>query len=281
MKKIRLLFFAIGAAFVFSGFNYEDNPTGRPGHTGSPNEQTCSKVGCHSGVADNSQGGSVVITSSNMTNWEYVPGQTYSFTVTVSEANRSTWGFAMEALKANGDNGGTLVAGTGSHILPATVGGFSRNSVTHNTPGTGAGTKSWTFNWTAPSVDEGAITLYAVGLAANGNGNSSGDHVYKISQTLSAAVGINEQVLTDVNWNIYPNPTTDLVNMSFNLTEPARVKAQVLTADGRLVSTLFDAMQAQGSTMRTADMSDLAAGNYLVALSVNGQVVSSKMIAKQ
>lgn len=281
MKKTRLFFFAIGAAFVFSGFQYQDNPTGKAGVAGSPNEQTCSKSGCHVGVADNSQGGSVVITSSNMTNWEYVPGQTYSFTVTVSETGRSVWGFAMEALKSNGDNGGTLAAGTGSHILSASVGGFSRRSVTHNTPGSGAGTKSWTFNWTAPSTDDGTITLYAVGLAANGNGNSSGDHVYKVSQALSAAVGVSEQVLTDVNWNIYPNPVTDLVNLSFSLTESARVKAQVMTADGRLVSTLFDTMQSQGSTMRTADVSDLAAGNYLIALSVNGMVVSSKMIAKQ
>ena len=45
-------------------------------------------------------------------------------------------------------------------------------------PKTGAGSGTFTFNWTPPSAANGPIVLYAAGNAANGDGSNAGDHIY-------------------------------------------------------------------------------------------------------
>lgn len=282
MKKSRLILSLLGLAFITTGFNFED-PDGKAGATGSPSEGTCSKSGCHTGFTDNSQGGSVTITSSNLTNWEYVPGTTYNLTVTVAETGISTWGFAAEVLKSNGDNAGTLTAGSGSHILTANVGGFSRRAVTQTAAGSGANSKTYNFTWTAPATDVGAVTIYAVGNAANGNDARTGDHIYTATQVVNPATssGIAEANPLKMDVNVYPNPATDLLNLDYALPISGRVKASIYTTDGRLVRNVFESNQATGFNHKTVDISDLASGLYLINVEVDGQLQSPKMFEKK
>ncbi|MFZ7152959.1 MAG: hypothetical protein ACO1HP_04225, partial [Bacteroidota bacterium] len=80
MKKYFLLMVLPIAAFiVFTAETASDN--GKAGYTGSPNELLCDD--CHDAYTINTGGGSVVLSSANMNNWEYVPGQTYNMTLTV------------------------------------------------------------------------------------------------------------------------------------------------------------------------------------------------------
>jgi hypothetical protein len=282
MKKSRLFIPLIGLAFIATGFNFED-PNGQAGAAGSPSESTCSRSGCHTGSTDNSEGGSVTVSSSNLTNWEYVPGTTYNISVTVAEAGISTWGFATEILKANGDNAGTLIAGSGTHILTANVGGFSRRSVTQTSAGSGANSKTYNFTWTAPATDVGPVTIYAVGNAANGDGGRQGDHIYSTSQVVNPATsnGVAETSNIQMELGVYPNPTADLINLDYALPLNARVKASVFTTDGRLVKTMFEANQAAGFNHKTFDVSDLASGFYFVNVEVDGKFQSPKMFEKK
>ncbi|MEN9333916.1 MAG: hypothetical protein RLY35_1096 [Bacteroidota bacterium] len=186
---MRNLFFQLGmlAMLVLGISAASENPSGKAGKTGSPGEGDCTD--CHSTYALNAGTGSVVITSSNLTNWEYVPGNTYSITVTVTHTGRSAFGLGFEALRSNGANAGTLTAGTGTHTLSATVGGNSRTNIVQSTSGGTGTTGSHTFNftWTAPATNVGAVTFYCTGLAANSsNGNSSdaSDYVYSTSQVV-------------------------------------------------------------------------------------------------
>ncbi len=191
--KIRNLFFQLGMiAILFLGVAAaSENPGGKAGKTGSPGEGDCTD--CHSSYALNSGSGSVVISSSNLTNWEYVPGNTYSITVTVSHSGRSAFGIGFEALKSNGANAGTLTAGTGTHAASATVSGNSRTNIVQSSGGGTGTTGSHTFNftWTAPATDVGAVTFYCVGMAANsttGNSNEASDYVYSTSQVVQPFV---------------------------------------------------------------------------------------------
>jgi hypothetical protein len=282
MKKSRLIFPLIGLAFIATGFNFED-PDGKAGVAGSPSEGTCSKSGCHTGFTDNSQGGSVTINSSNLTNWEYVPGTTYNISITVAETGISTWGFATEILKSNGDNAGTITAGSGSHILTANVGGFSRRSVTQSAAGSGSNSKTYNFTWAAPATDVGPVTIYAVGNAANGNGVRSGDHIYTATQVVNPAAssGVAENNASKLSLNVYPNPSSDLLNVDYALPTSGRVKAAIYTTDGRLVKSVFEANQASGFNHKTVDVSDLAAGLYVINVEVDGQLQAPKMFEKK
>ena len=176
-KKITFSIFSIAVAWVM--IQGVVSSAGKSGKTGAPGENNCTQ--CHAGVI-NSNGGSVSI--SGIT--DYQPGQTYSLSVTVTDASSSLFGFSAVALQASGDNGGSLTAGTDNHTEILNIAGFPRNYVTHNLNG-GASSGSHTFNftWTAPATDIGDITFYVTANAANGNGGTSGDHIYSTSLVVS------------------------------------------------------------------------------------------------
>jgi hypothetical protein len=188
-----------------SGTYSEENSNGKAGHNGSPGEQTCAKSSCHDTFAVNSGPGEVVIETPGMTNWQYIPGQTYTINVTVSQANRSLFGFGFEALLSSGANAGTLTAGVGSHALNATVLGNSRRTITQlNDAGASANQHTFSFTWVAPSTAE-PVTFYAAGNAASNNNSDSNDYIYTTSQAVSAVALPTAPTIT-------VNGDTDLCN---------------------------------------------------------------------
>lgn len=167
------------------GMAYHENPDGKAGVNGSPGEQTCAKSNCHNSFSLNSGNGSVTISSNDLINWNYTPGQTYNISVTVEQPGIDLFGFGFEALASDGTNAGTLVAGTGSHALTANVGGINRITISQTeNSGTTLNSHTWNFTWIAPST-EMEVTFYAVGNAANGNGGRTGDYIYSTSQVLT------------------------------------------------------------------------------------------------
>jgi len=179
-----------------AGMN-EDSSDGRSGHNGSPGEQTCAKSNCHNTFTLNSGEGEVVISSADLTNWSYQPGQTYQISLTVSQSGAPLFGFGFEALDASGNNAGILTAGTDSHALFAMVSGVNRKTITHlENSGLVSQSKTWNFTWTAP-MDPITVTFYAVGNAANNNGGRTGDHIYSTSQVVIPIVpNINPPVIS-------------------------------------------------------------------------------------
>lgn len=112
----------------------------------------------------------------------YVPGQTYSMSVTVAQSGINLFGVGLEALVASGDNGGTLniTDPSSTQIRTAIVGGFSRRNVVHTANGgVGNGSKTFNFSWTAPAIGTGNVTFYFSGIASNANTTSTGDWVYQ------------------------------------------------------------------------------------------------------
>src|SRR5690348_9979736 len=63
--------------------------------TGAPGDATCNQGGCHSGVAENTGGGSAVLIAASGTS--YVPGQRQTLTLKVNDARAKVYGFEMSA----------------------------------------------------------------------------------------------------------------------------------------------------------------------------------------
>ena len=73
------------------------------------------------------------------------------------------------------------------------------------------------------------------------------------------------------NFNVYPNPTTDILNIvSKNGLTAGEIKVTDMT--GKVVRTL------KNST--TLNVSDLASGTYLIDITTNGGKASSKFVKK-
>lgn len=175
-----VLFFALTGMLMAWGnmaHTYSDGaPANRCGLYGT--QPTCTS--CHAASGTNNASNTLTL-SGNAT--AYVPGQTY--TVTVSAAAGSRYGFQLACVRNNNNaSAGTFAIGAGTEIVSSTISGNIIDFIQQNTSSTSG---SWIFNWTAPANDVGAVTFYLATNSANGNGNSSGDKIRTRTLALSAA----------------------------------------------------------------------------------------------
>jgi hypothetical protein len=258
-----------------------ESDNGKAGATGSPGEQTCSQSNCHTGSADNSMGGSVTLTSTDLVNWEYTPGQTYTLTATVSQQGRSLFGIGLEALLPSGANAGNLVPGIGTTTKNATIAGNSRKNIVHNmNAGATANSHSFTFTWTAPATDVGPVTIYYAGNATNNNGTKTGDYIYNASQVVTpAGVNVQEQVKTTFTFSFYPNPATENITVNYSIEQSAKVTYTIYDLTGKQVQS-DSSNRFPGAQQQNVDVNNLQAGTYLLSVNVNGNVITKRFIKK-
>ncbi|MBL0314611.1 MAG: T9SS type A sorting domain-containing protein [Flavobacteriales bacterium] len=277
-----VLFIASLSMFLLSAQSNDDDPDGEAGATGSPNEETCADTDCHETYMLNSGPGSVVISSPDLVNWEYVPGETYTVSVTVSQTGIDLFGLGFEALKSNGDNAGTLVAGSDTQIKNKTVAGFQRKNITHD-EGTGAGTDfhTFTFTWHAPTSNVGDITFYVAGNACNNNENKNGDYVYTANQVVSVAVGVYEINRDENLLEVFPNPVTNNLTVVQHLSIGGNISFRLFDQRGALVRDFERINHDSGELRRTYDISMLTSGIYMLQTSIDGNTVASKVIEKK
>ena len=124
----------------------------------------------------------------------YTPGEDYVVQYSVVSGSGSPAGFGMQSLlisNTSNDEAGVLNSVITPNTQIASSGSF--NFAEHsglNTSGT------FQLNWTAPTSGFGEVSIYARGLALNGNGNTTGDE-----STSSVMFSLTETCI--------PNATTD------------------------------------------------------------------------
>lgn len=89
----------------------------------------------------------------------------------------------------------------------------------------------------------------------------------------AAVVGVNESVkINSLIGNIYPNPSSDKVYLSFDLTEmkPSSVKVEVISIQGQLMSS---EMITKNIGTLEMNISGLASGSYICKISVDKHTI--------
>ncbi len=280
MKKIVLLIAACTAGLIaFTSEKMSDN--GKAGYTGSPGELYCTD--CHSTYALNSGGGSVVLTSTNMTNWLYDSGVTYHMVATVSRTGNLLFGTCVEALTTANANAGTLVITNTAKtaIKTKTVSGVSRRSVVHNlNAGQGTNTYSFTFDWTAPSSNIGDVKFYFTGVAANSNGNENGDYVYSGNQivTYNLNNGIVE-LAGGKEISVYPMPVQDHFTLNYELKSTGTVNINLYNSTGALVANLAKKVLNSGDYPDNFYLpQQLSSGTYILSVETDSGIRTRKIL---
>jgi hypothetical protein len=234
MKRIYILvLFALIALVAIADILQKD---GKAARTGSPGEFDC--TGCHTGIPVNSGPGSITISSPNLTNWQYVPGQVYQIDVTVAQTGVGLFGFGFEALRtSNNSNGGTLsiTNSVQTTLKSATISGTSRTNVVHKlNGGLSANTHTFSFNWTAPATNIGNVRFWTAGNAANNNNDSLNDYVYKTSQLVTPfPVGVNENQSQE-KLQLFPNPAKEQFRI-MGLKPDAPFSFQLIDLNGKVI----------------------------------------------
>ena len=103
--------------------------------------------------------------------------------------------------------------------------------------------------------------------------NGGGNNVYvdDIKIYDPTAVGINEVNKAALNYNVYPNPVNDQLNVEFNLLENTHVLGEIFDVTGRKVTTLFNSSYSLGTHRLNYNTSDLNAGVYFVKITIEGE----------
>lgn len=241
------------------------------GKTGAPSEGTCANSGCHT----SSSGGSGNVSLSFGGGATYLPGVTYTLSITVTDPTASKYGFELTALDGTGVKAGILtITNPLNTAKPTAQAVMGREYISHKAANSN---NTWTFDWTAPSTSVGDITFYYSGNGANGTGNSTGDKIYTGSTTISVNTAVQ---LTGRNNSMFyvQSPAVNELKINYSLNEGANVIAELYDATGKKVMNLEQTQAAAGNHTLTKSLQNIATGLYIVRFSANNRVQTNKVI---
>lgn len=210
------------------------NSNGKAGSSGAPGEGNCTQ--CHTGNQLNNGQGSVSIVVGGGVN-QYTPGQTYSVQVNINRPGALKFGLCLSALQSNGSNAGTLVPTNTNEnqILTQAIQGNTRNYMTHKSGGAVANdSKTFTFDWVAPTTDIGTVTFYCAANTANNNGATSGDFIYSTSIALSPESGVGLSDTQNKPLQLLNNPVIGNT-LYINGITPDYNQLEVFDMNGKLI----------------------------------------------
>jgi cytochrome oxidase Cu insertion factor (SCO1/SenC/PrrC family) len=122
------------------------------------------------------------------------------------------------------------------------------------------------------SLDENGTTISVI-FSDNGSTDWESQEAVADVQT---TVGVSENTLLE-SFNVYPNPTVNVINVAYNLNAASNVTIDVLNIVGARVMNLDLGTQSAGEQLTQLDLSALEAGMYLVNVTVGDRVVTSRV----
>lgn len=262
MKKTLLISSAIALGMLAVSFDSVENVHKVMNMSGAPIKMTGSPgdgnncTSCHLGSASNR---SNVITT-NIPSSGYVPGNTYTITVSITEAGINRFGFELSPQNAAGDQLGTFTVTDATNTQLVGQGKY----LTHKLSGTsGNGSASWSADWTAPSAGTGNVTFYAALNAANGNNSESGDMIFTTSETVKEDGTNGITNTTPFGLKVFPNPSSGKFTVSGIAANSTALELSVYDLSGKLVKQ-ESLSHVQLSNAYTLDLTAQPKGVYLL-----------------
>lgn len=283
VKKITFSFLICGLCFLaynFTGNLVQSYSGGAPAtHTGSPGDvANCTE--CHNGTPSTVSGW----ITSDIPSVGYTPGTTYTITATATDATTNEFGFEISPQLTSGNpvgqmQGMLIVTNTTETKLVSTSGSNDNKYITHRSAGTtGSGnTKSWTFQWLAPTVTPKSVTFYGAFVAGT---STSSDKTYLSSLTR----GVNPQGLDEVAFSkaidlqVYPNPASTFTSVSLFNENRGSLNIQLYDIAGNLVKQISNDKEFSGNYFKIVDLTNCKHGIYLIKVDIDGKQCYKKII---
>lgn len=268
--KRKFYFLSLLAAGAIFAVNIESAYTNSGGaiasRSGSPgdNNMNCGNSGCHPSNAVSSEEVTIdVILPDGET--AFVAGNTYTVEVTGSKTAGVLGVIGFQATvedDANDKLGELSVLNADATKI------VGSDYMTHKLAGSVPtdGSRTWAFEWTAPSEFSGNATVHTAVLFGNGNGMWTGDVTVTASKTIEIEeTGLGLEEAGTFAYNVFPNPSSDMITLTYDLDTDSEVNILVMDMTGREVAKLYNGYQSAGQYQQTFDL-NLSQGNYLIAL---------------
>jgi hypothetical protein len=287
MKKIIYSTLLLIALVICYPKVVKTNPGAPPagGLSGDPSRTTCALIGCHPSPEITFGTGELTLnlglTQGSVTTLDgqsYTPGQTYFVELkpNVTNGGNSVYGFQCTALDAAGNMAGSFTVTDAAHTSAQSL--LSRNYVGHKSA---SAFRDWYFQWTAPATNVGDVTLYYAVNAADGNGGTSGDKIYK-GTAIIAAPGSSQVAPLSVNafsLSIFPNPVHEQLNVSFDKVGNEKLEVNIFNVNGQLLLTQNENQLVSEKNILMVDLDErLTSGVYFLELKSASQRVTKKFV---
>jgi hypothetical protein len=129
------------------------------------------------------------------------------------------------------------------------------------------------------NVNDGSIWVYG-GNGRRGNGNVYLADLWKFTPDYtcftidSLATGLNNDSIEDqFSYNVFPNPTNQIINIQLSLKLPAFVTIELYDVLGNKLQQIVNGNQEQGEHNATIDAHKLSNGVYVLQIRAGEQVV--------
>lgn len=268
LKKIGLCISLVATVMIWMDSPNVHSRTEQPPvfNAGAPDMSSCNFMGCHVNEL-NSGPGSIVLAVPPM----LPQGTTVTIDVTVSEPDITRYGFQMIALDSNGDSVGEWVNDEANGIGTQFAQGI--DFVNHfMIPEMNSGT--WTVEYVVPEDNVGEVTFYAAGVAADGSLDPTGDNSYSTSTTSEWVMGSGIVEHANRQLEVYPNPSSDFIRLSHDFASSDFSQVKIFNGSGEVMQSVPN---YQGEKI---DVSQLAAGVYVVQLQSEDNFISNKLTIK-
>lgn len=253
-------------------FTIMSNSGGRAGAangtaTLAPGESTstCANPSCH---GTNSYDPSLTVEVSDSDGnlvTEYTLDQSYTVKLSITAGSGTPIGYGFQMVSLDGNDNAYNAWSTdlpgGTQVVELSNG---REYFEHFTR---LPDNTFEIEWTAPAANQGDITFYAAGIAANGNGNTGGDGGANTTFTLSSPVMTDvSETFDDVNVALYPNPTSEFLTLD---TDWKQGHISIYNHSGIQVLSF-------NSIPNKIETSTFTPGVYFLILTVEDQVITQK-----
>jgi hypothetical protein len=259
MKKLYAFLAILAVPVILLTYGASSGSPG--GKSGSPLDvNNCTQ--CHTGDAQTAEDW----ITTDIPDWGYTPGETYTITVTGMHEGVSLMGFEITAESSFGKVGEFALADT---IRTQLTNG--NRAVTHTSDGNtpDGDMNTWDMEWTAPSVGSPVVTFYAAINAADGSGNTTGDVIYLTTlEVIEASTSIGQDLL-ESTVRVYPNPATQYVNVE----TPDNARLEVINFLGQMMNIIEETDEST-----QLDVSAYDQGIYFVRISSEGQSVTKRVV---
>lgn len=174
------------------------------------------------------------------------------------------------------------------YVINTIAGGaYGVSGIIPSNGNTAGQTYTATFSYTLPIPTGGefrynADNIYLIGLLTEYNTDVTKREVVnaceaKLTLNPESAVGIKETSNIATELNLYPNPSSDVVYLNYNLNTQQTVSIQVYNTLGELVY-IENANELAGKVIHPLNLKNIPQGNYSIVLSINNQSITKKLI---
>ncbi|MBP8033412.1 MAG: choice-of-anchor J domain-containing protein [Bacteroidia bacterium] len=160
---------------------------------------------------------------------------------------------AAGIIPVNGSTKGQTYSKNYSYVLPTTTGEFRYN----------------------------ADNIYLIGVLSEYNTNTKSRAILnvaevKLNSKAETIVGIKDLSKTNIQLNVYPNPTSDICYLSYSLQNDEFVTVNVYNTLGELVYIETKNVNA-GNVTHVLNLNELRSGNYSVQVSFKNNTITKKL----